>query len=237
MRKFYVFAALLFALTSRQAFAYGGGMGQFFMGVNAGIVTTDQKDMNELKSRANARDTVGAGDLSNAYEVGFELGYRFSGSIFAVSLRPSYFTQSTDGNGDSGSYKYSVSGFSVFPMFRIYPLENDMMRFYMQMGLGYGMSSGKIREASASADFSGTGYGTMVGLGAEFLLSDVHSFGVEGNMRYLSYERNTIDSRGGTFADDSLSQSNLDQEIEMDGRDLKTTMTGIVIMARYIFYY
>ena len=236
MRKFYGFAVLLMALTGSSALA-AGGMGQIFFGANAGIVTTDQEDMNELKSRANARDTVSASDLKNAWELGFELGYRFAGSMFAVSLRPSYFTQSTDGSGTSGSYKYSVSGFSVFPMFRIYPLESDLMRFYMQMGLGYGMATGKIREASASADFSGTGYGSMVGLGAEFLISDTHSLGVEGNMRYLSFERNTVDSRAGTFATDSLSQSGADQEVELDGRDFKTTMTGIVIMARYVFYY
>lgn len=215
-----------------------GSSGNLFFGANLGITTTEQDDMNTLQSRANVRDGgISVSSLKNAYEGSVELGWRFSGTIFAVSLRPGYFYQKEDGSGSSGSYEYSLTGFTIFPIFRLFPLESDLMRFYMQIGLGYGQANGTIKEGSAQAEFKGSAYGSLVGLGAEFIMTPNHSLGVEGSLRYLTYERNLITSSSGTFAGDSLTQSGVNQEAEIDGRDLQSSMSGILFMARYAFYY
>ena len=49
------------------------------------------------------------------------------------SLRFSAEYQKEDGTGSDGTYSYSVTGWTVFPMLRLYPLENEFMKFYMQM--------------------------------------------------------------------------------------------------------
>ena len=113
----------------------------------------------------------------------------------------------------------------------------------MQFGLGYGLGTGKIQEGSATVDFAGSAYGSMVGIGTEFLLHPNHVFAVEGNVRYLGYTRNISTSTSGTFynssgsANNSLSQYGKDQEVELDQDDLKTSMSGVQMLARYIFYY
>ena len=153
--------------------------------------------------------------------------------MFAFHFRPSYFTQSTTGSGAGGDYDYSLSGFTAFPMFRLIPLENNFIKFYMQLGLGYGKLSGKITEGAADIDFSGSAFGAMGGIGAEFCFTDSHCMTLEGNVRYLPIERNIASSVSGNFS--SLTRAIKNKEVEYADSDLKTTMSGVQGVIGYVY--
>lgn len=221
--------------TSHALGAGGGGGGDISLAINLSLVTSSQDDLNNLQQRANTRDGgITAGQLKNAYEGSVDFGYRINGGIYALHFRPAYFFQSESGTGSSGSYKYGVTGYSFFPILRIYPLENDVMKFFLQVGLGYGFMNGEIQEGEAQVKFQGSAYGSLVGLGAEFVIGGGHSIRVEGNVRYLGIQRNTAKSASGTFAANSLSQAETDREVELDSTDLSTTMSGIQALIGYV---
>lgn len=230
------------SIVSVHTFARGGGgggmSGNNSIGLGVGTVDTSQEHMNTLIQRANTREGgITTGTLNRAYEGAAFYQYRFDGSIIALQLRPSFFYEAEDGTGASGKFEYSVIGFTVFPLLRIYPLENEFMKFYMQFGLGYGRANSVIREGPAEAKFSGGAFGTTMGLGAEFCFAPGHCLFTEGNYRYVVIERNMASSVTGTFASDSLSQAVQKEEVEWDRVDLQTRMAGLQFLFGYTFYF
>lgn len=220
----------------------GGGGGDYSLGFHLGLVGSTQSQMNDLIKRANTRNGgITTGELNSAYEAAVSLQYRFSGTIYALQLRPSYFYQKQSGKGSGGAFKYGLTGFTIFPIFRLYPLENEYMRFFMQLGLGYGRVMGNIEENNTAApthgsvDFDGGAFGSLAGLGAEFCYEKVHCFSLEGTYRYLTYERVIASSANGAFATGSLDQAANDKEVEVDGADLSARMGGLIFMMGYTY--
>jgi hypothetical protein len=218
----------------------GGGLGGGNqIGFEAGVIQSEQEHMNTLISRANTRaGGISTPAMNQAYEFTAHYGYRFNGSIIAVLFRPSYFYQQSKGSGGGSSYNYGVNGFTFFPMLRLYPLENDMMKFFMNFGIGYGRSSGTIEEGANKIDFAGDAFGTLLGLGAEFCY-DAHCLAVEGNYRYLKMERNIAGDVTGDFstAGNSLSRASKNKEVEMDGTDLAVRMSGLQMLVGYVYHF
>lgn len=236
----YVAGSLLSIPAAHAAYGGGGGGSGTMLGILAGITTTEQEHMNALITRANQREGgISTSSMNTAYEIAGQIGYRFSGSIYAALFRPSFLYQASKGTGASGDFNYSVTGFTVFPILRIYPLENDFMKFFMQVGLGYGRASSTIEEGSAKVDFAGDAFGTTMGMGAEFCIVASHCISAEGNYRYLKIERNLASSVSGTFSRDatspSISQPAVNKEVEIDDADLAVRMSGLQFLLGYTY--
>ncbi len=200
----------------------GGGSGGWAVGGNLHIVTPSQNDINTLISRANVRASgISTPQMGSAWEFSAFLNYRFNSSILAIQFRPSFFMQSAKGSATNGdSYNYSLLGGTFMPILRWYLLESSAIRFFLNSGIGYGYLSGEVTEADFSVTFSGNNIGYMGGLGVEFCY-DNHCCNIEGNIRYLFFERNLSSKNSGapaTGANAGIDQ--YDGEIEMDGRDL-----------------
>lgn len=218
-----VLSVLVWAFTAQTAFARGGGGGHS-MEFGLGLLSAGQDDINTMIKNARAGSAATTSDMGSAYELFTQYQYRFSGTMFSMLFRPSYVIQSATGSGTGGSFDYKLTGFTLFPMFRLYPLENDFIRFFMQTGLGYGRISGDITEGAASIAFAGGNFGAIGGLGVDFCFTPSHCLTIEGNIRYLPVERNIASSVSGS---PGLSQATKDQEVEINGSDLKTTLSGI----------
>lgn len=249
-----LFIALAFASTS--AFAArvsssGSGAsgistlnGSSSIGLFAGIVNSAQDSLNDMQQRANTREGgITTSQLTQAWEVAGHITYRYSGTIWAIQIRPSYFYERADGHGTSGSFTYGVTGWTVFPILKMYPLENDFMKFYMQAGLGYGQVTAFVNEGQDASghnrhvDFGSGAFGSTVGLGAEFAYSPSHAFSLECNYRYLNFQRNIVTSSSGSFASGSLTQYGKGQEVELDSNDLAVKMGGLQFLAGYSYYF
>lgn len=223
----------LFAWTPAARAQKGGGHS---LGINLALANAEQEHMNTLIQRANTREGgITTSALNQAYEASVHYGYRFSGSMIAILFRPSFVYQRSTGSGASGGFNYGVTGFTFFPMMRLYPLENNFMKFFMQFGLGYGRANSTIEEASAKVEMAGDAFGTLLGMGTEFCFKDTHCAIVEANYRYLLMERNIATSSQGTFTPGSLTRSGKDQEVEMDDTDLAVRMSGLQFMLGYAF--
>ena len=235
----YIRGSLLLLIVAAASFAHaargGGGGGSFQLGVVGGLTNTTQDYLNLLQSRANTRaGGISTGALNSAYEAGLQAGYRFSGSMTALLLRPTFFYQKASGGNSGGDYNYGVTGFTVFPILRLYPLENDLMRFFVQFGLGYGRSTTTIQEQTSELTAVGNAFGTLMGMGAAFCFNDTHCITVEGNYRYLTMERNVVsDTNGPTFNTNGISQGGKNQELEMDGDDVFIRMGGMQFLFGY----
>lgn len=219
-----IFASVLF---TQEALAQRGRAssrpsldGDMSLTLGVSTVSSVQDDLNGA-----ARDTgANVKDLNSAWEFVGNWGYRISGSMYSFILRPSYFMQSADGGG----YKYDMSGYTIFPMLRIYALENYFIKFFFQTGVGYGQLNGSITSPTQSLDFKGGAFGAMGGIGVDFCFTDAHCLTVEGNLRYLPIERNL--TSGGSCTNGSIpgiSQCGGSSEVERNGSDLKTTMSGV----------
>lgn len=220
-----LFAFIFFSTNITTALAFAGGD----HGIGFGFVLggPEQDDLNSLIDSADTSVTGGIStkNLDSAIELFAHYTYRFSGTMFALQFRPSYFSQSTSGSGDPGDFDYSLSGFTIFPIFKMYPLENDFIQFFLQTGLGYGRMYGEIQEGSGKMEFSGGNFGALFGLGANFCFFDGHCLVLEGNYRYLPIERNIVSKSSGTFTNTITGSK--DDEAEMNGRDIKTTFSGL----------
>ena len=211
-----------------------GGKGAFdggsiSMGFGIALMNAEQNGLNNMIRDAKAQPglNVSTSDLSSGYEFSGQFTFRFSNNLVAIQLRPSYFTQSSTGSGTDGSYDYKLTGFTVFPLVRLIPLSNDIIDFYLQAGLGYAKVDGEITNGPRNSSFSGSGFGTQVGLGADFCLVPDHCFGIEGNYRYLPVSRNIVRS-GSTLPPYGASQSVPDRELEdSSGNDVATSLAGI----------
>ncbi len=224
---------LLFILSTlmiSSAFARGGSGGHS-LGIGLGLATPSQDDLNNHIGTYNTQTGNNVEKFGTAMEYYLSYGYRFSGTMFAMVLRPTYFTQSAKGSGST----YSLTGYSFFPMLRIIPLENGFIKFFMQTGVGYGKLSGKMEQAgNGSQEFSGGAFGAMAGLGAEFCFTDSHCMTLEGNFRYLPIERNIITSSSLGATNNGNVTNTGSQELEYNGNDLKTTMSGIQGVIGYV---
>jgi len=234
---------ILFAtivLVTSFSLAKGGG-GNHSVGGALIFASPSQDDFDTLIGTANtAAGGISTKPMGQGYELVLQYMYKFSGSMFALLFRPSMFTQSSKGSAASGAkYNYELSGWTLFPMFRMTPLENSFMKFYMQVGVGYGRLTGKIRENVSTIEFSGGNFGGITGLGAEFCFFDDHCFNLEGNFRYLPFERNkaTSVSSAGGWSSTITGPSESGEEVEMNNRDLGTTLSGILATLGYTYYF
>lgn len=211
---FAVFATLLTFTTA----AFAGNNAHSFGG---GIITTtpSQDDLDAHISAVNVANGSSLEKFGSALEVFGQYTYRFNSSMFALQFRPSYFMQEA---GD-----YSLKGMTLFPLLRVYALENNFIHFFLQTGLGYGSLKGEITQASgASVSFDGSAFGALFGLGANFCFAGSHCIGVEGNFRYLPIERNLVSSASGSPSQFSTTPA-AGEELEIFNHDVKTTMSGI----------
>jgi len=212
-------------LTGSQLWAARGGIS---VGGYLGTAGASQTDINTVITTTGSS----AGRLTSGLEFSGFWQYRFS-SMFAMHLRTSYFTQSESG----GANEYSMTGFTFFPMLRIYLLESKFVKFFTQVGVGWGFSNGEIKEGTGDVKFSGSNMGNSLGLGSEFCFGrGNHCVVVEGNVRFLPFDRNTVDSSSGTFSS-GIDQFGAGQELELNGKDLGTTFSGIVGNIGYAYYF
>ncbi|WP_413560011.1 hypothetical protein [Bdellovibrio sp. HCB209] len=197
-------------------------------GLAFSVVTAGQNDMNSVIDANNTANGANTKNLGSAYEIAGTWAYRFGGTDYAFVLRPGYFMQSQTGSGTGGDYDYKLDGFTVFPMMRLYPLENAFIHFFLQGGVGYGLLKGEIKAGPNDLKFDGSAFGAIVGMGVDFCFTESHCLTVEGNARYLPIERNT--TSGGNCsgtAIDGITQCGGSQEVEHNYTDLRTTMSGI----------
>lgn len=207
--------------------------GDMSLGLGISMTSAGQDDLNGAIDDAVAGG-ANVKNLGSAWEFYANWSYRFTGSMYAMVLRPSYFMQSADGNGPGGDYKYDLTGYTIMPMLRIYALENYFIKFYFQTGLGYGSLQGSIKNGTNDLEFSGSAFGATGGIGVDFCFSDAHCLTVEGNMRYMPIERNL--TKGGNCTNGSMSgisQCGGTSEVERNGADLKTTLSGLQALVGY----
>lgn len=210
--------------------------GNFALSGNLGITTSSQSDVNTIIKNTNtAVSGVSTSELGNAWELGGFFQYRTSGSL-ALQFRPSYFYQK---QSSGSSYEYSVTGFLLFPVMRYYLLEDKFIKFFTNLGIGYGRLSGDIKDgASDSVSFSGGNLGYMAGLGAEFcFFGGSHCLNLEANFRYLDVDRVVADSGKGSAFTRTVTQATSGQEVEINGKDLDVNMSGVNMFIGYIYYY
>lgn len=192
--------------------------------ISLGISTLSatQDDINGILAANNGKD------LPGAYEITGSWIYRFDRSSYSFVIRPSYFTQSVDSSGAEAK----LTGFTLFPIFRLYPLENAFIKFFMQGGLGYGSLKGSLDINSTTVDFEGSAFGAMGGIGVDFCFSDAHCLTVEGNLRYLPIERNKV-SGGNCTTLNGTSQCTVGSELEVNNKDAGTSMSGVQGLVGY----
>jgi hypothetical protein len=186
------------------------------LGIAFSTVSASQDDLNGVAGLNSGKD------MSSAIEVAATWIYRYDRTSYAFVLRPSYFMQSTD----SGTTEIKLTGFTLFPMFRMYPLENTFIKFFLQGGLGYGSLKGAMDIASTTVDFEGSAFGAVGGLGVDFCFTDAHCLTIEGNIRYLPIERNKV-TGGNCSTMTGTTQCTTGNELEVNNKDLQTTMSGI----------
>ena len=222
-----------------QAAKKRGGKGAFAggslsVGLGISLTTAEQTGINSLINAAKANTNSTASTLVSASEYIGYVTFHFSNNFVAIQLRPTLFSQSSSGSGSDGSHSYELSGYTVFPLVRIIPLSNDLIDFYIQGGLGYGKLDGKIRNGATRADFSGSAFGTQIGLGAQFCFVPDHCFNLEGNYRYLPISRNIVTSAAGLPT--GTTQASVDRELEdASSNDVATTLSGISGILSYTY--
>ncbi len=232
------FALLSFFLATSVANARGrsGGAsgafsGESSIGIELSVGGPSQDDLNGVVDSINALQSRSTNKLGTSYEISVDYQSRLSGTIFAIQYRPSYFTQSATGSG----YDTKLVGMTFFPMLRLYPLENGFIHFFLQGGIGYGKLSGSMTGPFGSVNWSGESFGMQGGLGAEFMITDSQAIMLEGNLRYMPIQRNITSSTTGTPS--GFSQTAGGYELESNGTDTKTTLSGVygVVGYRFIF--
>lgn len=213
----------LFLLTSSISAlaARGGGSSDSSLGLGMILMTPTQDDLNSSIGAINTAQSTSIDKLGTAYEFMGYFQYRFSSTMYAMQFRPSYFTQSSKGSG----YETKLTGLTFFPMLRIYALENTFIHFFLQLGVGYGKLDGEMTGPGTSVSWSGDSFGTMGGMGAEFCFTSSHCLVVEGNVRYLSIPRSVVKSTSGSPL--GFSQAISSQELEANGSDVATTLSGV----------
>lgn len=234
-----IFLLTLTFTDAAQAARKKGGKGAFAggsisMGLGISLTTTEQTGINSMINVAKANNNSTASTLSSATEYIGYVTFHFSGNFVALQLRPTLFSQSSSGSGTDGTHSYNLNGYTVFPLVRITPLSNDLIDFYIQGGLGYGKLDGSVKNGATRADFSGSAFGTQIGLGAQFCFIPDHCFNLEGNYRYLPITRNIVSTATGLPT--GTTQASVDRELEdTSGNDVATTLSGISGILSYTY--
>lgn len=236
------FALLIIGLTlTSQSFAQRGGSrtrgvslsGENSLGFGLGLITSDQANMNDIIDTANTAGGSNVKNLSSGLEFFAQYGIRFDGSWWGFVFRPSMMSQTTSGVCSGGHCKYEVNGMTFFPMIRMVPLENGVVKLFFQVGLGYGQMEGSITQPGKSVKFKGSAFGALGGLGVDLCITESHCITVEGNLRYLPIERNLITSGSTTGMAGGVSGTASGDEIEVNSKDLGTTMSGLQGLISY----
>ncbi len=208
--------------------------GDHSFSVGVGLTNSTQTDMDNLRAVHNSTyGGTSAGAMGSALEFYAQYQFRFTGTMFSMLFRPSYFRQNSTGTGcDGGDCEYNLNGFTFFPMFRMYPLENKFLGLFLQTGVGYGQLHGKIVDGDNSVEFNGGNFGAAFGLGVDFCFTDRHCMTIEGTARYLPISRN-VTSSSSTGVLTGASQAGSGQELEIGNSDFGTTMSGIIGILGY----
>lgn len=206
-------------------FAAAKGTHQFGAGI--AMVSPAQDDLN---SWIGGLGVVGTKELGAGYEIFANYEYRFDRTIYALHFRPSYFMQSASGGG----VEAKLTGFTFFPMLRLYPLENDFIRFFFQIGLGYGnLTADLSNNTGGHGSYNGGNFGALGGLGAYFCITDTSCVVAEGTFRYLPMQRMTGNGSGLTGGNSRITQES--GELELNGMDLAATLSGVQGSLSYQF--
>ena len=219
-----IFAILAVIAISNPVFARGKSGWNF--GANFGLVNAEQSDLDAVIETGG----TGASDIGNGLEVTGSIGYSF-GDV-SMLLRPGYYFVSEDGTGS----EYGMTAFSLMPMLRWNLLSNNTISFYTQLGLGWHLMSGEIKDTNGSVEFSGSTIGYSGGLGAEFCFFGDHCFYLEANLRIAEVDRMTVDEASGT-APSGISQGGKNQELEISNRDFAASLSGIQGVVGYNLYF
>lgn len=215
----FVSAITFILLASGPAMARGGG-GDHQFGGGIAMISPSQSDLNNWISGLGV---VGTKELSSGYEFFANYEYRFSGTMYALHFRPSYIMQSASGGG----VEANISSVTFFPMLRLYPLENSFIRFFFQVGLGYGTFNASLKNnTGGSGTYSGGNFGALTGLGAYFCITDSSCIVAEGSFRYLPMERLTGSGSGLVGGSSHITKEN--GELELNDNDLGATLSGVV---------
>lgn len=217
---------VLFSFEQAQAQSRGGRATAHSLGFSLSLTGGNQSDVNSWVGSLNQ---VGTKELGSAYEFMFDYQYRFSRSMFAFLARPTYYTQSADGGGVSSA----LTGYTLFPMLRIYPLENSFIQFFLQMGLGYGSVNLDLSQSGVTGSYSNSAFGALGGIGANFCFTSNHCLVVEGNLRYLPIQRLTGSANGSLGGNITQTAG----ELEKENVDLGVTLSGVqgIIGYRLVF--
>ncbi len=209
--------------------------GEHSLSFGFGLITSEQDHMDGVIDTSNTTSgtTGNVKNLGSGLEFFAQYGLRVDRSWWGFVFRPSMMSQSTDGACGTGNCKYEVNGVAFFPMIRMVPLENDVIKLFFQIGLGYGQMQGKISQPGGSVKFKGSAFGAIGGLGVDFCFTEASCIAVEGNLRYLPIERNLITSGSTTGLNGVNTGSNNGDEIEANSKDLGTTMSGLQGLISY----
>ncbi len=215
------------SLSRAMSFGSAGGISESFE-FGVGVTTAHQTDLNSWMSGTNQ---VGTQDLGSAYEFSVTYFHRLAGTFFELGLRPSYFMQSASGGGVSST----LNGYLLYPIIRIYPLENSFIHFFMEAGMGYGHMNGTVADsnASASTNFTASAFGALAGMGADFCFTDSQCMSVEGVVRYHPLARSIVSTASGTFTNTLTGAA--DHELEYSGLDVQNTFSGIIGQLAYTY--
>lgn len=207
---------------------------EFSFGPLAGKTGSEQDQVNTLIANANTEaGSISTGDLNSAWEMGAFFQWKFD--YFAVQFRGSYFTQSEDGTSSAGdNYNYGVSGQTLGAVFKLYPLENNIMRVFFQTGAIWGSAELDIEEKDLKVTADGSEIGYVIGAGAEMTF-DAHVIFAEVNFRYLDIERTQVSSSSGTPINGSFSQYGDNDELELANKDLGINLSGTVMSIGYAY--
>ena len=219
---FILVSAFFTTAFSSQALATGMN-GNHSLTLGLGLSTATQSDLNSWSSAQGS----GGGQLSSAYEYSLTYEYRFSSTMFAFEVRPSYFTESASGGGTNTS----LTGTLVYPMLRLYPLENSFIHFFLQAGVGWGQLSGTTTFGGNSVSYSGSAFGAIMGLGARFCFTDHQCMTIEGDARYNLIDRSIVSSASSTSMGGL--QTPVGHELEYNSNDVGNTLSGIQGILQY----
>lgn len=210
---------LMTEVSEAQRRGRGGLAGDVQFNIGLGLMTASQNDLNNAIDRANTAQSTNAKNIGSGYELFGSYIYRFDRTMYSFVFRPSYIMQSEG--------KYKLTGYTVFPMFRLTPLENSFIKFFMQAGVGYGSLSGEWKNTTDDFNFKGSAFGGMAGIGVDFCVFESSCITIEGNTRYLPIERNVV--TGGTCTTgNGYSQCSNSQELEYNDKDVGTSLSGII---------
>lgn len=228
--------SLIFQSTANAARRSSGGSGgSFFNGsvylnLSFSTVGAAQDDINAVIKDYNSSVSGGitSSSISSGYEFNGSFIYRYSGTSYAMVMRPGYFWATSNGSGNGQDYNFKVTGTTAFLLFRLYPLENDFIKFYMQVGPGWGSTNTDLTLGTTTAQFTGSAFGGNAGLGVDFCFIPGHCMTIEGNVRYLPIERNTGTGGNCTNSTTGFSQCGASGEIERSSKDFTTSLSGII---------